>query len=420
MKLYNTMTQRLEPFTPRGDKATVYVCGITPYDTTHLGHAFTYAAVDVLIRYLELRGVKVKYAQNVTDIDDDILRKAGAVDEDWRTLGNLWTAHFIEDMESLNIRPPDFYPRATSAIAEIITAVQLLLDAGIAYEVEGSVYYSIDAYPAFGKLNHLPRTEMLSLANERGNFPDDPHKKDPLDFVLWQAQRPGEPAWESPWGMGRPGWHIECSTLATKHLGEVVDIHGGGADLSFPHHECELAQIEPVDPKPPFVRFWFHTAMVEFEGEKMSKSLGNLIWVRELLETYSPDAIRLYLNSHHYRKPWSYAEGELKEAEKLAKKIRDAAAARGGFEVMLAPEPYTAAFTAALDNDLDTPAALEVLSGLAGEILQGALSGRNVRSAQDCLRQLGRIFGLRMDREGPEEGVVEGWRRFLQDFQPAL
>ncbi|HIC90325.1 MAG TPA: cysteine--tRNA ligase, partial [Anaerolineae bacterium] len=230
----------------------------------------TYTVFDILIRYLELCGYTVHYVQNVTDIDDDILRKAKEVGEDWQTLGNRWTARFIRDMEALNVRPPDHFPRATDVIPDIVEMVQRLLETGVAYEAGGNVYFHIDAWPEYGQLSRIPRDHMLPIANERGNNPDDPHKRDPLDFVLWQAQAPGEPAWESPWGLGRPGWHIECSAMATRFLGEVVDIHGGGADLVFPHHESEIAQVECCSSQSPFVRFWMHTAMVRHEDEKMS------------------------------------------------------------------------------------------------------------------------------------------------------
>lgn len=234
MQLYNVLTGEKETFTPRNNGVSVYVCGITPYDTTHLGHAFTYTSFDVLIRYLEYLGHQVTYVQNVTDIDDDILRKAREVGEDWREVGNRWTAHFIRDMKALNVRPPQHFPRATEAIDEMLAIIQTLLDGGYAYENGGNVYFHVDSWQAFGQLSKLPRGEMLPVANERGNHPDDPHKRDPLDFVLWQAQAPGEPAWDSPWGPGRPGWHIECSTMATDYLGETVDIHGGGRRPHLP------------------------------------------------------------------------------------------------------------------------------------------------------------------------------------------
>ena len=233
MKLYNVLSQELETFRSEGDEVSIYVCGITPYDTTHLGHAFTYTTFDVLIRYLEFKGYRVRYVQNVTDIDDDILRKAKAVEEDWQSLGNRWTAHFIRDMQTLNVRSPDHFPRATDVIAEIIDTVQKLLAAGVAYEAGGSVYFHVKSWSEYGKLSRISSAEMLPVANERGNRPDDPHKQDPLDFVLWQGAAPGEPAWDSPWGSGRPGWHIECSTMSTALLGNTIDIHGGGADLIF-------------------------------------------------------------------------------------------------------------------------------------------------------------------------------------------
>ena len=420
MLLYNALTQTLAPFAPADDVATIYVCGITPYDTNHLGHAFTYSVFDVLIRYLEHQGRRVRYVQNVTDIDDDILRKAGETGEDWWTLGNRWTAHFIHDLQAINIRPPDHYPRATDVIPGILAGVQRLIEAGAAYEANGNVYFHVDAYPAFGQLSHIPRDQMLAVANQRGNIPGDPNKRDPLDFVLWQTQKPGEPAWNSPWGPGRPGWHIECSTMSTQLLGETVDIHGGGGDLAFPHHECEIAQVEPVTGKP-FVRFWMHAAMVYHEGEKMSKSLGNLIMIRDLLKRWSPDAIRLYLASHHYRQSWSYDAGDLARAEDKAGRLLAAAIAPSG------PRPLPAAVSAAvdeaqtrllaaLDADLDAPAALAALDDYAACLLDVG-PDHDRTAAQSLLRRLAAIFGLRLDTDQPEARVLAGWDAHLQRFR---
>lgn len=407
MRIFNSQTQAIEELTPRGGEVTLYVCGITPYDTTHLGHAFTYTAYDQLIRYLELKGIAVRYAQNVTDIDDDILKRARETGEDWRELGIRWTNHFIDDMIALNVRPPDAYPRATGVIAEIIRSVEALLDAGVAYASGGSVYYAVDRYPAFGRLSRIPRAEMLPIANERGNHPDDPHKRDPLDFVLWQAQAPGEPAWDSPWGPGRPGWHIECSTMALKFLGRPVDIHGGGMDLCFPHHECEIAQVKPVVESGPYVRYWMHTAMVGYQGEKMSKSLGNLVMVSDLLKTYSPAALRLYLGAHHYREAWSYDEAELRACQSLAERIAQAAWVEGGNGSPLSPEEYERAFIAAMEDDLRTPGAVRALEGLSGAILDATRAGRDVRAAQAALQQYAGVFGL----GAVEDRVVRGWER---------
>jgi cysteinyl-tRNA synthetase len=420
MKLYSTLTRQAEAFVPLRQPATIYVCGITPYDTTHLGHAFTYATFDMLIRYLEYSGNTVLYVQNVTDIDDDILRKAREVGDDWQRLGNQWTRHFIRDMQALNVRPPDHYSRATDFIPGIISAVQRLLEVGVAYQAGANVYFHVAAWPGYGKVSMLPPAERLPIANERGNNPADPNKRDPLDFVLWQAQAPGEPAWESPWGPGRPGWHIECSTMATRLLGNTVDLHGGGADLLFPHHESETAQAEAGTGQKPFVRFWLHTAMVRHEGEKMSKSLGNLVMVSDLLKTCSPDALRLYLADHHYREPWSYDEGELDDASRLADLLSRAAQpgtpVEPGTGGALDPAEAEAAFTAAMDQDLDSPRALVALVDLGVRILEGEDNGLDVYAAQEALRRMGGVFGLRLDAVGPEERVVQGWNLHAERF----
>jgi L-cysteine:1D-myo-inositol 2-amino-2-deoxy-alpha-D-glucopyranoside ligase len=399
------------------EPVTLYVCGITPYDTTHLGHAFTYVMADVLIRYLEYGGHKVSYAQNVTDMDDDILRKAKSEGEDWHALGNRWTAHFIHDMQSLNVRPPDFYPRATDVIPEIIQGVQALVDAGLAYPAGGSVYYAVQDWPEFGKLSHLSPAEMLETANERGNNPDDPNKRNPLDFVLWQAQAPGEPAWQSPWEPGRPGWHIECSTMVAKYLGDTIDLHSGGGDLLFPHHECEIAQIEPATGKKPFVRHWFHIAMVELDGEKMSKSLGNLIMVEDLLKENSADAIRYYLANHHYRQAWGYDPSAWPAATAALWELVKAVSLQGGAQgESLDATATVAAFEQAMDNDLDTVTALIHLQQLAQQIQAAANAGRPIDVAQAQLRKMATVFGLRLTTKEPEERVTAGWDKHLQRF----
>lgn len=416
MNLYNTQTKQIERFRLPDRPITLYVCGITPYDTTHLGHAFTYVVNDILIRYLEYRGHTVRYVQNVTDIDDDILRKARTVGEDWRRLGNRWTAHFIGDLQALNVRPPDFFPRATDVIPAIIEQVAALLDVGVAYVSGGNVYYQVDKWAEFGKLSALPRPEMLAVANERGNQPDDPHKRHPLDFVLWQAQAVGEPAWASPWGAGRPGWHIECSTMSTGLLGDTIDLHSGGSDLLFPHHECEIAQVEPVTRKAPFVRYWLHVAMVRHEGQKMSKSLGNLVMVSDLLQRVAPDALRVYLAMHHYRTSWDFAESDLAKAVMLAQQLQVAAQATTGQQQVLDGTTLQYEFGEALSDDLNTPAALRVLTTLATQIVAAAHNGWRVEAAQVALHKMGQVFGLRLGQEAPEARVTAGWQRHLARF----
>jgi L-cysteine:1D-myo-inositol 2-amino-2-deoxy-alpha-D-glucopyranoside ligase len=393
MRLFNTQSQSIEEFTSPDGKVRIYVCGVTPYDTTHIGHAFTFLTFDILVRYLRFQGYDVTYVQNVTDIDDDVLRKAKELGMDWRALGTQETNQFLEDLRNLNAVEFDHYVAATEHIAEIVTNVEKLIADGVAYEVNGSVYYSVAKDPEFGKLSHLSRDEMLPIANERGNNPNDPNKQDPLDFVLWQAAAPGEPTWSSPWGEGRPGWHIECSAMATTYLGPQIDIHGGGYDLVFPHHECEIAQAETATGVEPFVRYWMHVGMTEYEGEKMSKSLGNLVYVKDMLKTYASDAIRLYLHAHHYRGPWLFLDDEMQEWVTVAEDLQRAATAASDDGQTVDIGQRRSAFFEAMDNDLDTPTAIDVLRQIAAGILE-APDGANVSDAQSTLRELGDILGL--------------------------
>jgi cysteinyl-tRNA synthetase len=394
MKLFNTLTQSLEDFAPIDNTVRIYVCGITPYDTTHLGHAFLYVSFDALIRYLSSRGYNVKYVQNVTDIDDDILRKAREVGLAWDELGRRETARFLHDMDALNVRRPDVYAKATEQIPNIIEIVLALVEQGYAYVSEGCVFFSVKKDPEFGQMAHAiglrDYDAMLKIANERGNFPDDPRKRDPLDFVLWQAQAPGEPAWESPWGPGRPGWHIECSAMALRYLGPQIDIHGGGADLAFPHHTCEIAQSEHFTGKKPFARFWLHAGMVHQDGEKMSKSLGNLTLVSDLLKDYSADAIRVTLLNHHYRSPWECSPADLAFASELVEELRQVRELVGDSSTGEDSLLYNR-FTAAMENDLNTPEALLLLKQAAEDVI----ASHNRSTGAEVLRLAG-VLGLRV------------------------
>ena len=388
MKLFNTLTQSLETLSPIGDTVCIYVCGVTPYDTTHLGHAFTYISFDALIRYLEFRGQKVRYVQNVTDIDDDVLRKAREVGIPWDELGRRETERFLKDLQMLNWRYPDVYARATDEIPRIVELIKVLVERGYAYASEGSVFYDARHDPDFGVLGRAiglnDYQAMLNIANERGNFPDDKRKRDPLDFVLWQAQAPDEPAWESPWGPGRPGWHIECSSMVMHYLGEQIDIHGGGFDLAFPHHTCEMAQSEHATGKRPFVQHWMHTAMVYQDGEKMSKSLGNLTLVADLLKNYPPDAIRLVLLNHHYRKSWEMAPSDLQAAHALVERfqyVRSIAGHKAQGEHLALREQ----FQALMENDLNTPGAIALLKQAAETVS----ANHDVDVASEILRLAG-------------------------------
>jgi L-cysteine:1D-myo-inositol 2-amino-2-deoxy-alpha-D-glucopyranoside ligase len=359
MKLFDTRSGDTRELIA-GHTIRLYVCGITPYDATHLGHAFTYVMFDVLIRTLEHQGHRVRHVRNVTDVDDDMLRTARERGVDYLQLAATETARFDQDMLALGCRPADVAPRATESVDAIITAVRGLLRRNSAYVLDdGRIYFDVARAPSFGELSGLGRDEMLRQFADKGGDPEAEGKRDPLDFLLWQPGTPGEPTWPSPWGPGRPGWHIECSVMAMEHLGPVIDLHGGGNDLVFPHHEAEIQQSEHLTQQGPFARFWLHTGMVGLDGEKMSKSLGNLVFVRDLLDRVERPVVRSYLLSHHYRTTWSYSEDELQQACQRHKRWH-AAAAIGGRD-----EATEDACWDALNDDLDTPHVLGLMDGLA-------------------------------------------------------
>lgn len=373
MRLYDTLRREVVPFEPPDHVVTMYICGITPYDSTHLGHAATYLTYDVLQRRLRDLGHDTRCVRNITDVDDSILPKARELGVHYLDLAASELARFDADMERLELIPPWSEPRATSAIADIRGFIGMVLDTGHAYEAGGAVYFEVARYPDFGELSGYSRDEMLELAAERGGNVDDPNKRDPLDFVLWQPSLPDEPSWESLWGPGRPGWHIECSALALRELGTTIDLHGGGTDLIFPHHESELAQSRAATGEP-FVRHWMHQAMVRMDGEKMSKSLGNLVFVSNLARHWDPRSIRLACVAHHYRESWEW-HGDLMPvaSERLQRWV-------GAGEGTAALEEVRAA----LDDDLDTPTAVEAIDAAAAE-------GRGVSRAA-------MLLGVRTDR----------------------
>ena len=354
MQIYDTVAGEVVPFEV-GPVVTMYTCGITPYDATHLGHVATYLTYDVLQRRLRDRGHETRCVRNVTDVDDDILRKARSLGVHYLDLAAAEVARFDSDMAALGMLACWSEPRATSAIADIRGFIGMVLDRGHAYVAGGAVYFEVATFPGFGELSKLDRTEMLVLAAERGGNPDDPAKRDPLDFVLWQPSAPDEPEWGSLWGPGRPGWHIECSTLAMRELATTIDLHGGGSDLIFPHHECERAQSTAATGEP-FARHWMHQAMVRMDGEKMSKSLGNLIFVSDLLKEYDPRTVRLAVLAHHYRESWEWRPAMMVEAAERLERWQAAASGEGPLSDV----------RAALDADLDTPAALACVDGAVG------------------------------------------------------
>jgi len=355
MRLYDTARQAVVPFEP-GPEVLMYTCGITPYDATHLGHAATFIAYDVLQRRLIDLGHTVKCVRNVTDVDDPLFAKARELGVHYLDLAAGEEARFNRDMEALNALPVYSTPRASSAIPDIRGFIGMVLDRGFAYESGGSVYFDVSKFPSFGSISHYSTEQMIAFARERGGHVDDPNKRHPLDFVLWHPSADDEPSWDTMWGSGRPGWHIECSALALRELGTTIDLHGGGSDLIFPHHECERAQSEAATGEP-FVRHWMHVAMVYMNGHKMSKSLGNLVFVDRLRTEWDPRAIRLAIIEHHYRREWEWDDTLM---PRNAARLAAWQAAGSGDDGSLLSD-----VRAALDDDLDTPAALALIDAAA-------------------------------------------------------
>ncbi len=398
MKVYNTLSGQKEEFLPQGDEVKMYVCGVTPYDSCHLGHAMSYIVFDVITRYLKFRGYKVKYVQNITDIDDKIIDRANKLGIPASELAGKFTDSYFDDMDALNIERADIYPRATEEIPKIIEVIQGLIDKGYAYPARGSVYFRVNSVSDYGKLSHRSLESMMSACSvEMGR-----EKEDPMDFALWKAAKPGEPSWASPWGRGRPGWHIECSAMSLKYLGDTLDIHGGGQDLIFPHHENEIVQSESFTGAKPFAKYWLHNGLVQLGEDKMSKSTGKLITIKEALEKYSPDATRLFVLSSHYRSPLTYSEEALEAAERGVERLlrvisRDDPT--GGKGAALEAESYRNQFIEAMDDDFNTPQALGVLFDLAREINEAADAGIGIDKAQSILVSLAReVLGLKLPR----------------------
>ena len=387
--LYDSLRREKAPFESPDGRARIYVCGVTPYDTTHLGHAFTYLVFDVLVRNLRRHGLRVTYVQNVTDVDDDMLKRARRDGRDWQDLATENVNIFRKDLEALHVTPPDFYPWASHEVPSMLEVIGQLLERDLAYRAGGNVYFRAARFPRYGELSGLSREEMIAISRERGADPDDPRKEDPLDFILWQASAEDEPSWETPWGPGRPGWHIECSAMSYRYLGAQLEVHGGGGDLTYPHHESEIAQSESFTGMRPFARFWVHTSMLRYQGEKMSKSLGNMVFVRELRKRHSADAIRLCLLGHHYRSSFEFEERECEEAQVLADRLAEARREESPSRADGAAEAIAIRGLAAIDDDLDTLAAIAALRELL------ALTPSQERWA--ALRSLGEGLGLTLD-----------------------
>ena len=404
LRLYNTMSRRVEEVKQPDDALKIYVCGITPYDHSHVGHAMSYIIFDVLRRYLEYRGFKVKHVQNYTDIDDRIIARAAERGVSYDQLAATYIEEYEEEMRELNVLPADIYPRATQEIPQIIEMVQGLIEKGRAYAVEsGDVYFDVRSDPGYGKLSGRDVDSMRAGARvEPGE-----EKHDPADFALWKAAKPGEPSWESPWGPGRPGWHIECSAMCYRYLGATLDMHGGGQDLIFPHHENEIAQAEGFTGVKPFVRHWLHNGWLTLDEQKMSKSIGNIITIREALDRYGSDGIRIFVMTAHYRAPLAYSEEAMEAGKRAAERLQLAASVPGG-EGPAADIPgdeYRERFGASMDDDLNTAGALACLFDLAREINRARDESRAVDEAQATLRELAGILGLTLRERETAEGA---------------
>jgi len=385
MRLYDTAQQAVVDL-ELNDHVQMYVCGITPYDSTHLGHAATYLTYDLIVRRLEDLGHTVEMVRNVTDVDDSILPKARELGVDFLQLAEQEMERFSQDMAALNTRPADYEPRATESIHGIIELIQQLQDGGHTYLTEGTTYFDVTTFPAFGKLSNLSEQEMVALAAERGGNPEDPKQRNPLDFVLWQPSAEDEPRWDSPFGVGRPGWHIECSAMSMNALGSTIDIHGGGGDLIFPHHECEIAQSEAVN-GPPFSRYWIHAALVAYQGAKMSKSLGNLVFVSDLRQEIDPRAIRLALMAHHYRSEFEWFDEEGPRAQQDLELLIHAASVAEP----ISDGPLMEEVRDALDDDLNAPRVRELLLEAARVVID-----RPSQVTQSCVAAAASLCGIEL------------------------
>jgi len=399
MKLYNTLSGKKEEFAAPNGKVGMYVCGITPYAPSHIGHAMMSVVFDVVRRYLEYKGFSITHIQNFTDVDDKIIQAANDIGISTTELAEANIKQYLEEMDALNVLRAHTYPKATTEIPAIVDMISALEKRGYAYAVNGDVYFRVNRNADYGKLSRRSAEDLLSGAR----VDVDEAKEDPRDFALWKSQKPGEPAWDSPWGAGRPGWHIECSAMSMRYLKDGLDIHGGGQDLIFPHHENEIAQSESASQQQPFARYWLHNGLLSIDEDKMSKSIGNVISVGEALNMFSPAALRLFFLSSHYRNPLVYSEQNIAAQERALERIRNAASAeeRSADGEPLDAAPYKSAFIAAMDDDLNTPRALAAIFDLARQINRAREDGKSVSAAQRTLRDLAGVLGI--DVEAPPD-----------------
>jgi cysteinyl-tRNA synthetase len=442
LRVYNSLTRQKEEFVPLAPSdVKMYACGVTPYDAAHVGHARSALVFDVIVRYLRHRGYRVRFARNFTDIDDKIIARAARLGISHGELADRHIQGFRDDMDRLGLErlPEELEPRATAYIPQMVALIQELVARGYAYVVDGDVYFEVRRFPAYGRLSGRNLDDLLAGAR----VDVDERKRDPRDFALWKSAKPGEPQWDSPWGPGRPGWHIECSVMVRELLGQPIDIHGGGEDLIFPHHECEIAQSEAATGVP-FARYWMHNGLVNLAAEKMSKSLGNVLTIRSLLERHEADALRLYLLQTHYRNPVEFSEERIVEAARALGRFRDLfdAAARlaptegPGLEAVpdlrAEVDRARARFEAAMDDDFHTPQAIAALQDFRGalngcreRVERGEIPSRAFHAAVEALWGLTRVLGFRPRGHetalaGPErDAAAAAIERLVQEREEA-
>lgn len=417
--VYNTMTRQKEVFNPvTPGEAKMYVCGVTPYNHPHIGNARPFVTWDVIRRYMKHVGYKVTYVQNFTDVDDKIINTSNGEGVSWDTIANRYIDSYFEVMDALGVQRADMYPRVSTHIDDIIAMIKTLIDKGYAYELDGDVYYSVEKFEHYGELSGRTLDDMEAGAR----IEVDGRKKNPMDFALWKAAKPGEPYWESPWGNGRPGWHIECSAMSQKYLGTEFDFHGGGSDLIFPHHENEIAQSEGCSGQHPAVRYWLHNGFITINSEKMSKSLNNFFLVKDILEQYSPDALRYFLLSTHYRSPLDFSDERLEEANKSLERLSTAienllylekcepGSCDEAQRLLEKAKAYEEEFEDAMSDDFNTALATSSMFGLAKEIniYYQAVTSREGVVCQEAIAEVKRIFKFMTDVIGVLEKAWEG------------
>ena len=420
LKILNSLTGEKEEFVPiNKNEVLMYVCGITPYSDSHVGHGMSYVIFDVMKRYLTHKGYQVRHIQNFTDVDDKIIQRANENQTNSSDLSKNFIDAYFEDMALLGVKDANEYPLATEEISGIIEMIEGLIEKGFAYESQGDVYFRVDSFADYGKLSNRSLDGMIAGSR----IAVSEAKENPLDFTLWKSSKPEEPSWSSPWGAGRPGWHIECSAMSLSYLGKSLDIHGGGADLLFPHHENEIAQSEAFTGEKPFSKYWIHHGLLQLGSEKMSKSIGNLVTIKDAVSTYGRDAFRIFVLGSHYRNPLTWSEEALLAARTAAARLERAVNGVSNSENpanTFEDGTYRDRFTEAMDDDFNTPQALAVLFDLSRDLNRADQNGEDVRKARELVRYLADILGLELSSDKTLDAELEPFIELLLDSRNRL